>query len=168
MDEINDSIYEQREWNVHGLASFDEEDNRHTKFQYARPKIAHIQPPEHFVTDGLEEAIRAQTDGWNNYAASEVSDDEGDPADGRISPCTFARWAEGAQRWDGSDDKYRSRLELRTTFEISVSGRGNCHRPRAIVASGINTDGLSRWRGSDRLHRTPLHLESQNIATARR
>lgn len=135
IDEISNSIYEQREWNVHGLASFDEADNRQIQFQYARPKIAHIQPPENFITDGVEDAILAQSNGWNQHAASEVSDDEGDPADGRISPCTFALWAEGAQRWDGPDDKYKSKWELRTAFEIAVSGRGN--RRSSVSSSGI-------------------------------
>lgn len=29
-----------------------------------------------------------------------VSDDEGDPADARISPCTFLEFSDGARRWD--------------------------------------------------------------------
>ncbi|KAF7559889.1 hypothetical protein G7046_g4270 [Stylonectria norvegica] len=29
-----------------------------------------------------------------------ISDDEDDPLDGRISPCTFRLWAEGCKRWD--------------------------------------------------------------------
>jgi hypothetical protein len=45
-------------------------------------------------------------DGYNSdeeacsFLDGYVSDDEGDPADGRISPCTFLYLAEGAKRWD--------------------------------------------------------------------
>lgn len=84
----------------------------------------------------MYEAHKEESDGWHKYAASEVSDDEGDPADGRISPCTFARWAEGAQRWDGSSDKYRSKWEPRVTFEIPVS-EGEDKHPQAYYHNPV-------------------------------
>ncbi|KAM5355663.1 hypothetical protein ACJ41O_002309 [Fusarium nematophilum] len=47
-----------------------------------------------------------------------VSDNEGTPSDGRISPCTFRLWAEGCERWDsarvdpsGLKEAYRLHLE---------------------------------------------------------
>lgn len=93
-------------------------------FQYSRPKINHLTPPEPLSSDALQELRQVQDregDGWAQYAASDVSDDEGDPTSGRISPCTFARWAKGAKRWDGPEDMFKSRWEPRESFEISVS-----------------------------------------------
>lgn len=76
-------------------------------------------------TDKLEEMYQildGMSDGWAKYASSEVSDDgEGDPTDGRVSPCTFARWAQGTKRWDEPGDKYKSMWEKRQTYEIPVS-----------------------------------------------
>ncbi|CAM1504214.1 Fc.00g018050.m01.CDS01 [Cosmosporella sp. VM-42] len=44
------------------------------------------------------EKTRAPED-WSDFY---ISDDEGDPHEGRISPCTFRLWAEGCERWDSS------------------------------------------------------------------
>lgn len=123
LHDIDDSIKERVEWDGHGPARFSEEERR-AVFQYVRPKIDHLHLPESFDRDALEE-VWQNSDGWYRYAASEVSDDEGDPADGRISPCTFARWAEGAKKWDAPGDKYKSMWETRKTYEIPVSSNGH-------------------------------------------
>lgn len=87
--------------------------------------MVHITIGEGFDPDKLEEMCQVfekMGDGWARYASSEVSDDgEGDPADGRVSPCTFARWAQGTKRWDDPGDKYKSMWEDRKTYEIPVS-----------------------------------------------
>lgn len=149
LDEIYKSIYEERDWKVQGPARFDEEDDVQATFQYNRPQIDPIKLPESLDPNELQEIREAQkeaSDGWHKYAASEVSDDEGDPTDGRISPCTFARWAEGAQRWDEPSDKYRSKWELRVTFDIPVS-EGEEQNPlpqkKYSQSSGMRTRALT-------------------------
>lgn len=119
---VEDSINEQVEWKVRGPAAFDEEDEgRAAIFCYVRPSMTHITVEEGYDPDKLEEmylGFDKMGDGWARYAASEVSDDgEGDPADGRVSPCTFARWAHGAKKWDEPGDKYKSMWEKRKTYE---------------------------------------------------
>lgn len=164
--EINTSIYEQQEWNVNGPSSFDE-DNRQAKFHYTRPKIVHLQAPASLATDSLEEAPSCQSDGWKHYAASDISDEEGDPSDGRISPCTFARWAEGAQRWDSAEDKYRSQCELRRTFEISVSGSFNIQEYHETLLVGAVNNIVDRLCASDRPRQTPSCHAHVSVVTAR-
>lgn len=119
---IKNSIKEQCVWKVHGPAAFDEDD-RQTMFQYKRPKIEHITLDESFDPELLEliyENHDKEDDGWNDVA-SDISDNEGGPPeDGRISPCTFARWAEGTKRWDAPGDKYKSIWEVRKVYEIPV------------------------------------------------
>ncbi|KAK7748020.1 hypothetical protein SLS53_001272 [Cytospora paraplurivora] len=118
------SIKEQGEWNVRGPAAYDEDDKeRKVNFSYKRPKMHHfIIDAGRFDPDEMEEMCQSLDKlggGWARYAASEVSDDgEGDPADGRISPCTFAHWARGAKRWDAPGDKYKSIWEKREGYDI--------------------------------------------------
>lgn len=93
-------------------------------FRYPRPEVDHIPLPETFDSEALKELLDINdktNDGWVQNAASDVSDSEGDPSDGRISPCTFLHWAEGAKRWDAPGDKNRSRWETRKTYDIPVS-----------------------------------------------
>lgn len=121
---IHDAIQEQGDWKASGSAKYDEEE-RQTVFRYHRSKIGHILLPDAFDPEVLEELfeIHGKTEnGWAQYAADDVSDNEGDPSDGRVSPCTFLHWVEGAKRWDAPGDKNRSRWEARETYEIPVSG----------------------------------------------
>lgn len=121
------SIREQGEWDARGPAVFSEADKaRKAIFSYARPRMDHLLIDAGCSDPNALEEMRqshdALGDGWARYAASEVSDDgEGDPADGRISPCTFAHWAQGAKRWDAPGDKYKSIWEKRETYDIPVS-----------------------------------------------
>ncbi|PSR90555.1 hypothetical protein BD289DRAFT_213620 [Coniella lustricola] len=55
---------------------------------------------------------------WQQHVTNEVSDEEGNPANGLISPCTFARWAQGATRWDAADDGYSSAQKIRRIFDF--------------------------------------------------
>lgn len=93
-------------------------------FRYRRPEIDHIPQPDTFDPKASQELfeIYAKTqDGWAQYAADEVSDNEGDPSDGRVSPCTFLHWVDGAKRWDAPGDKNKSRWEARKDYDIPVS-----------------------------------------------
>lgn len=125
------SYLERIRWHSRGPAAVvDEDKQREAVFYYDRPVMEHLPFDEGFDPDKLEEAYQCYDklgDGWAKYAASEVSDDgEGDPADGRISPCTFTRWAQGTRRWDDPVDKYKSVWEEQKEYEIPVSG----HLPR--------------------------------------
>ncbi|KUI57683.1 hypothetical protein VP1G_05007 [Cytospora mali] len=120
---VEDSINERGEWKARGPATVDEDDEkRKAIFSYARPKMDHLTVDESFDPDKLEEMYQnldKQGDGWAKYAASEISNDgEGDPVSGRVSPCTFARWALGAKRWDAPGDKYKSMWEERENYDI--------------------------------------------------
>lgn len=118
---IEDSVKEQYVWKTHGPATFDEDD-RQTVFQYRRPKVEHFTLDESFDSDHLEgiyENRDKEDDGWRDVS-SYISDDEGGPEDGRISPCTFARWAEGTTRWDEPGDKHLSIWEDVNEYEIPV------------------------------------------------
>lgn len=124
LDGIHDAIKEQGDWKVSGPAKYDDEERR-TVFHYRRPEIDHISSPEAFdaqVFEELFEIYGKTKDGWDQYAADDVSDNEGDPSDGRVSPCTFLHWVSGAKRWDAPGDKNRSRWEARQTYDIPVSG----------------------------------------------
>lgn len=97
-------------------------------FSIPRPPYEHIRPPpgfnaadheepsveldKDFVTD-MKRGVQTWSDDGNGdclaqlngpdgiYSATDefvISDDEGDPLDGRISPCTFRLWAEGCER----------------------------------------------------------------------
>lgn len=118
---IKNAIKEQCNWRVRGPAAFSEDD-RKTMFKYKRPKVQHLRLDESFDPDLLEviyENHDKEDDGWNDVS-SYISDDEGGPEEGRISPCTFARWAEGATRWDQTGDKHKSVWEDRKGYEIPV------------------------------------------------
>lgn len=123
---VEDSINARGDWKVRGPATFEDEDEeRAAIFCYVRPSMNHITIDKGFDPDKVEEmhlGFDKMGDGWAKYAVSEVSDDgEGDPADSRLSPCTFARWAHGSKRWDEPGDKYKSMWEERETYEIPVS-----------------------------------------------
>lgn len=110
---------------MNGFSKYDDEERR-TVFRYRRPKIDHIPAPGAFDPEALEELfkINAKTpDGWARFAADDVSDNEGDPSDGRVSPCTFLHWVDGAKRWDAPGDKNKSRWEARKDYNIPVSGK---------------------------------------------
>ncbi|KAJ4424516.1 hypothetical protein N0V82_000840 [Gnomoniopsis sp. IMI 355080] len=132
---IKMAIKEQFNWNIGGPAAFGEDD-RQTMFKYKRPKIKHLSLDESFDPDLLEaiyENHDKQDDGWNDVS-SYISDDEGGPESGRISPCTFARWAEGATRWDQPGDKHKSVWEDRKDYEIPADRQRppspNTYEPR--------------------------------------
>lgn len=122
---VEDSINERGQWRSRGPATFERDEKREVVFSYVRPNLDHFPIDEGFDPVKLEEAFQCYDklgDGWAKYAASEVSDDgEGDPGDGRVSPCTFTRWAQGAKRWDGPGDKYKSLWEKREVYDIPVS-----------------------------------------------
>lgn len=131
---IKKAIKEQCTWKIRGPAAFGEDD-RQTVFRYKRPKVEHISLDKSFDPDLLEliyENHDKEDDGWDEVS-SYISDDEGGPEDGRISPCTFARWAEGAKRWDAPGDKHKSIWEDRKEYDIPV-------RDRAPLSSKIGEE----------------------------
>lgn len=80
-------------------------------FEIDRPEIDHIHPPSDYDPDPISYHNSGRDQGWfkpdaangeNHLGSADdyVSDEEGDPVSGRISPCTFLRWATGAKRWD--------------------------------------------------------------------
>lgn len=105
-----------------------DESSQKQVFSIPRPPYEHIRPPrgfnpadheepsveldKDFLTD-MKRGVQTQSDDGNGdwlaqlngpdgiYSATDefvISDDEGDPLDGRISPCTFRLWAEGCER----------------------------------------------------------------------
>ncbi|KAH8735155.1 hypothetical protein BGZ61DRAFT_528377 [Ilyonectria robusta] len=105
-----------------------DESSQKQVFSIPRPPYEHIRPPpgfnpadheepsveldQDFLTD-MKRGVQTWSDDGNGdrlaqlngpdgiYSATEefvLSDDEGDPLDGRISPCTFRLWAEGCER----------------------------------------------------------------------
>ncbi|POS76822.1 hypothetical protein DHEL01_v204793 [Diaporthe helianthi] len=117
LGDIENSFKERFDWKSRGPATYDDEEaQRKSTFIFDRPivtdfSLAHLELSEGFDAGGEDSIFRDSNfiaEGWRNYAASDVSDDgEGDPADGRISPGTFALWSEGTKRWDEHGDKYR-------------------------------------------------------------
>lgn len=62
-------------------------------FKVPRPPYQHIKPPHNFNAHDFEqEGNKGVSDNFD------ISDDEGDLQEGRISPCTFRLWAEGCER----------------------------------------------------------------------
>ncbi|CAN8103566.1 unnamed protein product [Discula destructiva] len=127
-----DSIKMDFDWKMHGPAKYDDEDgDRPTSFQYPRPKIEHLCVPDLLNEEYLEEMFQKHTEaggGWSKFVNDYCSDDGDDPENGRISPCTFNRWAEGAKRWDAPADKFKSMMEERKEFEIPAE-RQRCESP---------------------------------------
>lgn len=123
--DAKDSIKMNFDWKSEGPAKFDdEEDNRQTSFKVPRPKIDHLPVLDTFNPAYLEEVYqnhKKSGESWSKFIDEYCSDDEDDPANGRISPCTFLRWAEGAKRWDAPGDKFKSVMEERKEYEIPVS-----------------------------------------------
>lgn len=120
---IHDAIKEQGDWKVSGAAKYDDDDERRSVFRYRRPEIDHISTPEAFDAEALEELFEIYghaKDEWDQHVADYVSDSEGDPSDGRVSPCTFLHWVNGAKRWDAPGDKNKSRWEARQTYDVPV------------------------------------------------
>lgn len=114
------------EWKVEGPSKFDEEqeEERETSFKYPRPKIDHFEIPDLLNPKSLEEMYQKHKEaggGWSEFVNDYCSDDENDAENGRISPCTFARWAEGSERWDKPGDKFKSVMEELKQYEIPVS-----------------------------------------------
>lgn len=102
----------------------DDDQDRQQLFKIDRPKLDHIVPPFDYdpgpifdpglspddnmarVQRWLKANLKA-TGGEGNLDSSahhsedgSVPDEEGDPATGRVSPCTFRHWATGAGRSD--------------------------------------------------------------------
>lgn len=135
LGDIENSVKERFDWKSRGPAKYDDEEaQRKSIFIFDRPMVtgfslAHLELSEGLGTGGLDGIFRDSSftaEGWRKYAASDVSDDgEGDPAEGRISPDTFALWSEGTRRWDEHGDKYRSAWEERKTNIIPVSEGGS-------------------------------------------
>ncbi|KKY34590.1 hypothetical protein UCDDA912_g05457 [Diaporthe ampelina] len=131
LGDIENSIKERFDWKARGPATYDDEEaQRKSIFTFERPIIEHfgladLELPEGTDTGKSDIFLSSDcaADGWRKYAASDVSDDgEGDPADGWITPDTFAQWSRGTKRWDvQSADKYRSTWEGRKTYEIPVT-----------------------------------------------
>ncbi|KAI1376067.1 hypothetical protein F4677DRAFT_95215 [Hypoxylon crocopeplum] len=70
---------------------------REANFEVPKPEFEHIKPP--FGMDmSRYEALDPDKNhpGWGD----DSDDEEGAGPSGRISPCTFAEWAKGCQRWD--------------------------------------------------------------------
>lgn len=115
------SIKEQFSCKMHGPATF-EEDERQSVFHYKRANVDHL-----FLDDSLDRDLMEMiydnhddvNDGWREVA-SDISDDEGGPETGRISPCTFAYWAEGSKRRDDHGDDEKFVWEERKHYEIPV------------------------------------------------
>ncbi|KAI3394795.1 hypothetical protein diail_2197 [Diaporthe ilicicola] len=128
LGDIENSIKDRFDWKSRGPSVYGvEEAQRKSVFTFPRPRNEHLrlkdlEMPEDLDTSKLDHVCQGgdySADGWSKYAASDVSDDgEGDPADGRISPCTFAQWSRGARRWDAPDDKYKSAWEERKVYDI--------------------------------------------------
>lgn len=115
------------DWKTEGPAKYDEEDEtRPTSYKYPRPKIDHLGVPAMLDPKCLDEMLEAHKKaggGWSQFVNDYCSDDEDDPANGRISPCTFARWAEGAgeKKYCNFGDRFKSVVEDPKHFEIPVS-----------------------------------------------
>lgn len=133
------SIKEQFTCKMHGPATF-EEDERQSVFHYKRANVDHL-----FLDDSLDRDLLEMiyenhdnvNDGWRDVA-SDISDDEGGPETGRISPCTFACWAEGSKRWDEPGDDQKFVWEERKHYEIPV--RYNHHLLLSIHLAALITD----------------------------
>ncbi|KAJ0124960.1 hypothetical protein J7T55_006303 [Diaporthe amygdali] len=142
LGDIHDSVKEQVEWNSRGPSKYeDQERQRKTIFTFDRSRTEHLGPgslelPGSLDVGKLDDICQGSdytADGWRKYAASDVSDDgEGDPANGRISPCTFARWSHGAKRWDAPDDKFKSAWEERRTYMIPNDRQRPCSPNTAL------------------------------------
>lgn len=118
-------IKEQLPYKIEGPTTFSE-DERLSASKYRRAKVDHLYLDDSLDPDLLEaiyENHDDENDGWREVA-SDISDDEGGPETGRISPCTFACWAQGSKRWDEPGDKYDSIYEPRKEYEIPV--RDHC------------------------------------------
>lgn len=116
------------DWKIEGDAKYDEEDDaRPTSYKYPRPKIDHLDVPASLDPKCLEEMYDVHKEaraGWSKYVDDYCSDNEDDPNGGRISPCTFARWAEGAgeKKYNNKvGDRFKSVMEEPREFEIPVS-----------------------------------------------
>lgn len=131
------SIKEQFTCKMQGPTTF-EEDERQSVFHYDRADINHLFLDDSLDRDLLEmiyENHDNENDGWREVA-SDISDDEGGPETGRISPCTFACWAEGSKRWDEPRNDHKSVWEVRKKFEIPV--RDYHHPLLSLVISGVD------------------------------
>lgn len=136
MKDISRSIKEQLDYKIEGPTTFNE-DERLSASKYRRAKVDHLYLNDSLDPDLLEmiyENHDNENDGWREVA-SDISDDEGGPETGRISPCTFARWAEGSKRWDDPGDKYDSIWEARKEYEIPV--RDHC-RPFPLQFGSVD------------------------------
>ncbi|KAM0273856.1 hypothetical protein ACHAQH_008188 [Verticillium albo-atrum] len=74
-----------------------------------RPQYQHLNPPDGFKYPPLLASsingIASESYDKNFQDEYDISDDEGDPRDGRISPCTFRALAEGCARWAEPGEK---------------------------------------------------------------
>lgn len=72
-----------------------------------RAPIEHLVPPQGYDPSAFEEVTAILQARGNFCDEYDISDDEGDPMDGRISPCTYLAWAEGSKRWNNPDQDMR-------------------------------------------------------------
>lgn len=100
LKDVHDAIKGEVNRNAHGpLQPASEELNTVSNFK--RLKMTHFKTADIFdrsALDAVREHYEKRNEGWHEYAASKVSDDEGNPVSECISPCTFAQWAKGAKR----------------------------------------------------------------------
>ncbi|KAH6688609.1 hypothetical protein F5X68DRAFT_255596 [Plectosphaerella plurivora] len=112
-----------------------------------RPRYDHLSlPVDH---DHPPLAAAGREPGLSFAEQYDISDEEGDPESGRISPCTFRLLAEGCQRWDAGEEEARVELpaNLRRTRpetpEDPYAGRNVPNRlmPRGQLQRDEETGG---------------------------
>ncbi|KAK7403569.1 hypothetical protein QQX98_010662 [Neonectria punicea] len=194
---------------------FQDESSRKDVFSVPRPPYEHIKPPSTFKSEDHEQPVieisktfikemKKGVQAWADdgdghdlpppinphevYSSTEdffISDDEGDPLDGRISPCTFRLWAEGCERWDsnqpdidGIPETYYQRIEELKISERERRGsptmqphgyfKSDSEESLEYVLSGYNAKSvpirLSEWHRelADRLNAAALYHDHQN------
>lgn len=82
-------------------------DDRIEAVSIPRPKYDHLSHPMDTFPVAYEEQPAGRPPGFNFAEEFDISDDEGDPEAGRISPCTFRHLAQGCQRWDNQEGGLR-------------------------------------------------------------
>lgn len=144
---VKASIKMDFDWKVEGPAKYDDEDGdfRPTSYEYPRPKIDHLDVPASLTDECLGhmyDAHELASSGWSTFVGEYCSDDDGDAANGRISPCTFARFAEGAgdKSLRLNYTRFKSPVEEQQVFEIPVCAIAipHCERPTCCIAM-LNT-----------------------------
>ncbi|ROT43275.1 hypothetical protein SODALDRAFT_392700 [Sodiomyces alkalinus F11] len=96
------------------------DENRQQRVEIPRPKYKHLNPPEGFeYPHHLASSINGiAADSWERAKTFEeeydISDDEGSPPSGRISPCTFRVLAEGCKRWEDPAKDHRVEMPPET------------------------------------------------------